>query len=119
MLPPADSASIADAATNPNIVTGASVLLGWSLRETTGAAGATGIIYDGSATTGQIVAPINLAPSETTRDWFGPHGLRIDVGLYFDPTAGTIDGAVWYVPGEVWDAYFIAQGWRPIWSGGE
>lgn len=70
-------------------------LFGWSLRESAAtAAVATVLIRNGTDATGDIVCPIELNGDESTTMWFGPHGIRMDTGIFFDRVAGTITGSV-------------------------
>lgn len=74
--------------------TSAGRLMGWSLRETAGAQ-ATVYLRDGLDDTGAIVAAIELAPNESTRDSYFPGGLSYGAGLYVDVAAGAVEGAVY------------------------
>lgn len=69
-------------------------LRGWALRETTGAAGATVELRDGGPA-GDLVAPINLDPGETCRDWFGGGGISYTNGLFLVRLSGSVDGALY------------------------
>jgi hypothetical protein len=70
-------------------------LLGFSMRETTGAAGATIELRAGDDATADLILAIDLDPGETTREWFGPNGIEFNGGLYVVRVAGTVDGSVW------------------------
>jgi hypothetical protein len=74
---------------------GPSLLMGWALLETSGTVAATLEIYDGEDVTGQLIAPIALAPGQSTRDWMAPDGLETDIGLFVRVIAGTIRGVLW------------------------
>lgn len=69
-------------------------LLGWSLREPTGANPATLILRDGADATGDEVASVTLTEGESTRDLF-PFGVSLLDGLYLDCTVGEVVGAVY------------------------
>lgn len=71
------------------------LIMGWSLRETTGAAGAVVDIFDGQDATGQILATLSLVASESTRDWLGPDGIETDIGVFVRVNSGAVSGAVW------------------------
>lgn len=73
---------------------GRCVLFGWSVRETTGAAGATVRVLNGGDATGLEVIAANLNPSGVARDWLGPQGIRTDVGIW-PVTTGTVAGTLW------------------------
>lgn len=68
-------------------------LMGWSVRETAGAQ-ATVYLRDGTDSSGLIIAPIELAPNESTRDSYFPGGLSFVNGLFVDVVAGQVEGAV-------------------------
>jgi hypothetical protein len=74
---------------------GAQLVMGWSLRETTGAATATVEVFDGQDTTGQLLASISLNPGQSIRDWLGPGGLETDIGVFVSVLSGSVRGAIW------------------------
>jgi hypothetical protein len=79
------------------IATNAKMLTGWALAETSGTASAAVYIYDGSNASGSLLAPVNLAAFESTRDILPAPGLPITSGqLYVQVVSGTIQGAVWW-----------------------
>ncbi len=73
-------------------------LMGWSLRETSGAGSATVYVRDGRDNQADIIAVIQLQPSESARDWFAPGGISYQWGIFLDVASGAIEGAV-YVNG--------------------
>lgn len=74
---------------------GDGVLLGWALRETTGASSASIELHDGTnATAGGMVAPVNLSPGESNREWFAPMGVSYTSGLTLVRVVGSVDGAI-------------------------
>lgn len=75
-------------------MTSAGALLGYALRETTGAANATVLLRDGATADGAVVIPITLGPNESTRDWFGPGGISFGNGLFVEVAAGEVEGSV-------------------------
>lgn len=70
------------------------VLLGWSLRETTGNNPATLILRDGHDTGGDEIASVTLNASESTRDLF-PFGISLVDGLYLDVQLGAVAGVIY------------------------
>lgn len=72
--------------------TSAGSLVGFALRNTSTVVAATVVLRDGVA--GDIVIPLELAPGESVRDWFGPGGLNLSQGLAVDVAAGAVDGTV-------------------------
>lgn len=72
-------------------------LVGFSLRETTGAASATIYLRDGNDNSGDIIAAIQLAPGESAREYY-QYGLAFGYGVFLDVAAGAVEGAV-YVNG--------------------
>ena len=95
---PAQSIEVPTTTTDLVVISGRGVLLGWALRETSGAAPAAVTIRDGLAATGLVIAPINLAANESTRDWFSDWGIAFSSGIFIDVAAGTISGAIWLIP---------------------
>lgn len=77
-------------------VTGGPIwLAGWSLRNTSSSAAAQIDLYDGADATGQLVATITLAASESTRDYLPSPGVTCRRGVYADAVSGSVAGAVW------------------------
>lgn len=70
-------------------------LYGWSLAEPNGAFSAQITLRNGGDANGTMVADITLGPSESIRDWFGPHGVYCDSGLFKAITTGSVTGALW------------------------
>jgi hypothetical protein len=77
------------------ILSAPNTLTGCSIRETTGAAGATVILHDGRDNTGDEVTSYTLDPGESARDSFGRHGLNLVEGLYVEVVSGSVKGAVY------------------------
>ena len=71
------------------------MLYGWALKETSGVNSAELDIYDGQDTNGQLVVPITLQASQSTRDIMFPQGLHLEVGYFPNVASGTVSGAVW------------------------
>ncbi len=80
---------------NLRAMASAGTLLGFSLRETTGAAAALVYVRDGADAGGKLLSIVSLAAGESIRDWFGPGGLSVGAGVYLDVTAGQVEGAVY------------------------
>lgn len=68
-------------------------LFGWSIRETTGTMSATVTLLDGADATGLESFGSQLNPSGAARDWLGPQGLTMQVGI-FPVISGTVKGAM-------------------------
>ena len=67
---------------------------GFSIRETSGASGATVVIYDNaSAASGTILEEITLLPGETGREWYNT-GVIATNGIYLDVVSGAVAGSV-------------------------
>lgn len=78
---------VAAGAGNVTVASQAGALLGYSARETAGAA-ASLRLHDGTASTGQWLALINLAANESVRDWFGPQGVGVASGIWLERVSG-------------------------------
>ncbi|MFT3873424.1 MAG: hypothetical protein QM714_12505 [Nocardioides sp.] len=74
------------------LATSPTSLVGFALRNTN-AGVSTLLLRDGFDATGEVIVPITLAPGESVRDWFGPAGVNLSIGLYAELT-GSVDGAV-------------------------
>lgn len=70
---------------------GAGRLVGWSLRSVGTVAQVT--LRDGRDSSGDVVAVIDLAGSETI--WLGPGGVTLTEGLYVETVSGAVTGALW------------------------
>lgn len=77
-------------------VGGRVILMGWSIRETSGLAVASVIVHNGTDASGLESASVNLNASDSVRDWFGPRGILLDNG-YFPVVTGAVAGAVWLI----------------------
>lgn len=82
---------------NVQAFTGSCKLLGWSLRESAGtAAVATVFIRDGTTTSGDIRAVIELNGDQSTTMWFGPEGVMCAAGIFVHRSAGSTEGVVYF-----------------------
>lgn len=97
---PAQSIVVPTTTTGLIVVQGLGAVKGWALKETTGAAPAVANLWDGTANNGLLIAPINLAANESTRDWFGELGVSFVRGLFVEVTSGSVSGALWVIPQE-------------------
>lgn len=114
---PARAFSFTDNGGAQQLLTGGALLLGWWLKETTGSAPAELVVTDGTAPDALVVADVDLLTSESTREWFGPAGIELRQGAVVTPATGSVNGALYLVPGERYDEYLLALGLKPIWSG--
>ena len=80
--------------TTAQFFTGPARLMGWALRETTGAAGASCDLYDGNDVTGGIMVPFTFLANESVRDWLGPNGVLITRGAFLNVLTGSVKGAL-------------------------
>lgn len=72
-------------------------LVGWTARETGGSSSVTITIHDSGASTGNIVAEIEI-PSGTSAPPanFGPEGIKVPVGCYVSVGgSGTLSGVLY------------------------
>lgn len=63
-------------------------------RETTGTTAAVYRLWDGDNNAGQLILPVSLSSSESTRDDFYTHHLTFKSGLYYELVSGTVEGSV-------------------------
>jgi hypothetical protein len=73
-------------------------LMGFFARESAGSAAvATFEIVNGEdASAGDGVVPVELSANQSTREWFGPHGIAFPRGISLDHLAGTFDCTILY-----------------------
>lgn len=69
-------------------------LVGWALYETTGVSPASIQLRDATDTGGLLVAPILFNAGQSTRDWFGPYGIEMTIGLWETVVSGSVGGSV-------------------------
>lgn len=98
---PSQSQAFPATTTGTILISGRGVLTGWALKETTGAAVATLNIWDGTDNRGLLLAPVNLAANESTRDWFSDWGIAFSRGLFVEVLSGSVSGALWVIPQEL------------------
>lgn len=70
-------------------------MIGWSLRETTGAAAAVAQLFSGGGTGGVQAAEIPFATGDGQPFGIPDGGLVCNGGLFLHMVSGTIRGAVW------------------------
>lgn len=90
--------TVGSAAGSGTVFNAACLLLGWSVRETSGSAAAALDLYTGTAATGQVVAALGLPAGGESRAGPGWPGVPCPAGLYHDSVSGAYTGAVWVVP---------------------
>lgn len=73
-------------------------VLGWSVRETSGAAGAVLHLRDGIDASGDLAATIGLAANGAATTWLAPHGVAFVQGLYAEVVSGALEGVVYLGP---------------------
>ena len=74
-------------------------LLGWSIRETSGAATATFRLRDGNNAAAVMLANANLAANESIRDFWFPAGILVATGrIYLEIVSGSVEGVLYYLP---------------------
>ena len=65
--------------------------LGFSCKESGGAAPATFRILRGDIATGTVLDTVELSDNESAREWYGPEGFNSPEGISIDHIAGTVD----------------------------
>jgi hypothetical protein len=72
-------------------------VLGWSLAETTGTGTARVRIYDGTSSSGSMLASVNLAANDSVRDVLAEGLLKPTSGaVYVQVAAGSVEGSIWW-----------------------
>jgi hypothetical protein len=90
-LPPAAATAfpIAAGTGNNQITSTAGRLMGFTVAETTGTAGAAVRLYSGTDNTGTRLSTVALAANESVRDWFGPGGITVGAsGVFVERVSG-------------------------------
>lgn len=73
-------------------------VIGWSIVETTGTAGATIRLWDGVANEGSVIVRIDLNANESTRDRGGPPGIQcVSGGIYLQVVSGSVEGVIYWI----------------------
>lgn len=84
--------------TDLSLIGGKGVLVGWAVKETTGAAVASFDLLDGQVAGGpKLLLPVTLAANESTRDW-PLVWIPFENGVFLDMNAGSIRGVVFVIP---------------------
>lgn len=117
MFPAARSQPIDTTTSDVQVLGGAAFLHGWSLEETTGSAGASVVLRDGTGTDGVFIVGITLLPGESTRDWLAGAGIGVRTGLFLEVVAGSVEGAAWVLPATLDGPWEVAEGAHPLWAG--
>jgi hypothetical protein len=71
-------------------------LMGWALRESTGASFAAIEFYDGASTGGTLIAPINIGQGGFLTFYYGDLGIDVESGIYVNVVAGSMDVTCYY-----------------------
>lgn len=71
------------------------LLVGWSLRETTGSGAAVAEFIAGQSTTNEVAGEQALASGGTGSQFLGDEGLLCEAGLLVHRVSGTFTGCVW------------------------
>jgi hypothetical protein len=71
-------------------------LMGWALRESTGASFAALEFYDGASAGGTLIAPINIGQGGFLTFWYGDVGIDVESGIFVHMVAGSMDITVYY-----------------------
>lgn len=82
-------------ATSTGVTRRPCILVGWSLRESTGGATAAVRLIDGGDATGQNVAAISLASGGSDHEGIGPDGPLCNQGLFLQIVSGSVEGSLW------------------------
>lgn len=72
---------------------GVSVLRGWTIRETSGAAVARVKMHAGNSTSGAVVGEVSLAANGAETIWLDD-GIACAGGIYVDVITGAVEGSL-------------------------
>lgn len=73
------------------------ILVGVSLNNISTNAGVL-TLYDGQDTNGEISGVVPFAASAGAAQTFGTRGVLMEIGIYLNPSAGSVTGTVYAVP---------------------
>ena len=65
----------------------------FAVKESTGTAPATFVLWDSNGPAGYEILPITLQAGQSTSDRIGWHYQRFETGLYFQLVSGQVDGS--------------------------
>lgn len=72
-------------------------LIGWSLRETTGAAAAEMRLRDGNSAAGEVLAVVGLAANTSSFVFASGRGVRVLTGrVFLEVVSGSVEGVVYW-----------------------
>lgn len=71
-------------------------LIGFSVRETTGTAGAVFNIRHGTSNAGAILVSVSLGVNESAREWYGPDGIAAASGIWLERVTGQVEFIGYY-----------------------
>lgn len=71
------------------------LLMGWSVRESTGSAAAAFRIFSGTTTGGNMAASVALATSASSVFSTAEDGVFLDGGMFVDVLSGSFEGAIY------------------------
>lgn len=80
------------------LITTPCIVVGWSVRETSGSAPAAMQLFSGNNSTGQILADVGMVANDGKSAGPGWPGIPAPDGLYLFVKSGAFDGAVWVIP---------------------
>lgn len=96
-LPAAEAVYMGPTGTGGVVTTLPCFLLGWSVRETSGAAPGHVFLITGGDANGQQITQTELAQGASDTTPLPPPGIFCPAGLYADPGSTAVHGVVWLV----------------------
>lgn len=77
---------------------GAKLIRGFSIAETSGTASAYVRIRDGKNASGNLIITISLSANQSVRELYDPGTLEIvpSAAIYLEVVSGTVEGSVWW-----------------------
>lgn len=77
------------------VLSGDVLVLGWSVKESTGVASAAFSLFDGTDATGTRIATVTLNASQSVRDTLPVPGVDAMVGVFLRIDSGTVEGTIY------------------------
>lgn len=89
---------VSSAALDKQLTNQAGYIVGWSLLSTATTTGARVEFYDGTGTTGQLLAAVGIAAGTSSHESVNPPGWTVRAGVYQHIIAGPLSGVLWFLP---------------------
>lgn len=97
-MTPVDAFPFGPTTASVQVVNRQCVILGFGIRETTGAAAASVDVVDGADDNAPVLIPIDLTAGQSARDAFSTWGIMAQRGARIKVRSGSVSGALFLMP---------------------